>query len=422
MLTNLLLCNASDPSLTWFQVGSANAGNAAGLTLGDWALTCGNWVVPGGPNWPGNAFPSSTPPTAWGDTTTYACGSAGYCSGETPTNFWGPFFAGNYWYSAIGYSDSYVSTYTFNQFSVPGYFAPQMQGSLPYVPPTTATPLNIGGKSQTTTMQVLTANCYSDDWTTGASVSPSSGGCSITFDPVSVQGNYGPASAGLAVLSAGLPNSVTGTSSGGFALPMTVGAAAGALDSPYGQGWTTLIELWVASNTSIADVGYFAPASTVNLAAIYGYNYWELFWQNSGYITVADGSCWNINVGKNSDNNGTISFNQITPGSLCTSTLTSPVTAPAPLPVIAAASPPSSGTVGTAYGPYTFTASGSPAPTWSVASGALPAGLTLSSAGVLSGIPTTGGSSTFTVQATNTAGSATSSSITIAALPSGGVL
>jgi hypothetical protein len=137
---------------------------------------------------------------------------------------------------------------------------------------------------------------------------------------------------------------------------------------------------------------------------------------------VADGSCWNINLGRTANNVGTISFNQITPGSLCASTVTSPVTATAPLPVIAAASPPSSGTVGTAYGPYTFTALGSPAPTWSVASGALPAGLTLSSAGVLSGTPITGGSSTFTVQATNSAGSATSSSITIAALPSGGVL
>jgi hypothetical protein len=41
---------------------------------------------------------------------------------------------------------------------------------------------------------------------------------------------------------------------------------------------------------------------------------------------------------------------------------------------------------------------------------------------VLSGTPTTGGSSTFTVQATNTAGSATSGSITIVALASGGVL
>ena len=52
--------------------------------------------------------------------------------------------------------------------------------------------------------------------------------------------------------------------------------------------------------------------------------------------------------------------------------------------------------VGTAYS-QTLTATGGTAPySWSVSSGALPAGLTLSS-GVISGTPTTAGSTTFTV-------------------------
>jgi len=81
-------------------------------------------------------------------------------------------------------------------------------------------------------------------------------------------------------------------------------------------------------------------------------------------------------------------------------------------PVFTAASPPGA-TVGVAY-TYTFTASGSPAPSFSVASGTLPSGLTLNSvSGVLSGNPTTAGTSTFTVKASNTAGSVTSASITL---------
>lgn len=74
-------------------------------------------------------------------------------------------------------------------------------------------------------------------------------------------------------------------------------------------------------------------------------------------------------------------------------------------PTITLASPPA-GNTGSAY-TYTFGASGSPTPTWSVSAGTLPTGLSLSSAGVLSGTPTVAGAYTFTVQATNTAGSAT---------------
>lgn len=82
-------------------------------------------------------------------------------------------------------------------------------------------------------------------------------------------------------------------------------------------------------------------------------------------------------------------------------------------PLFTASTPPG-GTVSTAYS-YTFTASGSPAPTFAVASGSLPAGLTLDSAtGVLSGTPTTAGTSTFTVTASNgVAPDATTGTITV---------
>ncbi len=56
--------------------------------------------------------------------------------------------------------------------------------------------------------------------------------------------------------------------------------------------------------------------------------------------------------------------------------------------------PPTALTVGNAYS-FTFTATGTPAPTFSVQSGSLPPGLTLTSAGVLSGTPTSAGPGSF---------------------------
>ena len=71
------------------------------------------------------------------------------------------------------------------------------------------------------------------------------------------------------------------------------------------------------------------------------------------------------------------------------------------------------GTTGTFYN-QTLTAIGTAPITWSLESGSLPNGLTLSSAGVISGIPTVANTFNFTVKATNSAGSNTKTlSITI---------
>ncbi|MCU1368470.1 MAG: Peptidase propeptide, partial [Ilumatobacteraceae bacterium] len=61
---------------------------------------------------------------------------------------------------------------------------------------------------------------------------------------------------------------------------------------------------------------------------------------------------------------------------------------------------PVNGTVSVPY-TFTFTATGTPAPTFTSAGGTLPAGLTLSPAGVLSGTPTTAGTFTFLLRASN---------------------
>ena len=75
---------------------------------------------------------------------------------------------------------------------------------------------------------------------------------------------------------------------------------------------------------------------------------------------------------------------------------------------------------GAAYG-FQFTASGTSPLTWSLAEGSsLPDGLTLSTSGYLSGTPTAAGTSSFTVQAENSAGSSSAAfTLTTSDAPSG---
>jgi hypothetical protein len=75
--------------------------------------------------------------------------------------------------------------------------------------------------------------------------------------------------------------------------------------------------------------------------------------------------------------------------------------------------PPNFGLIGSAYD-FTATASGFPAPTFSLTSGTLPPGLSLTSGGRLSGIPTTTGTFSGVITATNSNGTVTQAfSITI---------
>jgi hypothetical protein len=87
---------------------------------------------------------------------------------------------------------------------------------------------------------------------------------------------------------------------------------------------------------------------------------------------------------------------------------------PLALPVVTSGAPPN-GTVGVAYS-HTFTASGNPTPTFVLAGGILPPGLTLNSTtGVLSGTPTAAGTFLATAGAQNYGGTGTQTvSITIA--------
>ncbi len=73
-------------------------------------------------------------------------------------------------------------------------------------------------------------------------------------------------------------------------------------------------------------------------------------------------------------------------------------------PAITNGPPPATGTVGVAYSTFNYTASGYPTPTFYVATGALPGGLSLSPNGILSGTPNASGTFSGTIAATNGVG------------------
>src|SRR5262249_10485281 len=75
-------------------------------------------------------------------------------------------------------------------------------------------------------------------------------------------------------------------------------------------------------------------------------------------------------------------------------------------PTFTSGSPDVTAVTGKAY-EFTFTASGTPAPTFTVVDGSAPDGLSLAPDGTLSGTPTSPGQFTFSVKASNAAGSAT---------------
>ncbi len=81
-------------------------------------------------------------------------------------------------------------------------------------------------------------------------------------------------------------------------------------------------------------------------------------------------------------------------------------------PAFTSSAPTSTGSAGTAYN-FTCTATGYPLPTFSRTAGSLPTGLTLSTAGVISGTPSVAGTFTGTITASNGIGSAATQNFSI---------
>jgi len=97
------------------------------------------------------------------------------------------------------------------------------------------------------------------------------------------------------------------------------------------------------------------------------------------------------------------------------------LTIAAPPPTITTASPLPTGTVGTPYS-KTLTASGGATPyAWSLAAGSLPSGLSLASAGVISGTPGVTTSASFTLRVTGNDGQSSTKAFTLTTSPYYGV-
>jgi hypothetical protein len=91
------------------------------------------------------------------------------------------------------------------------------------------------------------------------------------------------------------------------------------------------------------------------------------------------------------------------------------VVAPPPVPTVTTTSLPG-GTVGSAYSQSLAATGGTPPYAWSLDAGTLPAGLTLSPGGTLSGTPTSAGGSTFTVRVTDDLDQTDTQELTLAVL------
>lgn len=90
---------------------------------------------------------------------------------------------------------------------------------------------------------------------------------------------------------------------------------------------------------------------------------------------------------------------------------------PAPPPVTISTTQLPAATVDAAYSQALAATGGTGTYTWALSAGALPDGLTLSAQGVISGIPTTAGTASFTVQVTDSNGAMASEAFAIAVAP-----
>jgi hypothetical protein len=108
---------------------------------------------------------------------------------------------------------------------------------------------------------------------------------------------------------------------------------------------------------------------------------------------------------------------QVTDSTTPVNTTTGPITLTVqPLPTLTFTGSVPNATVGVAYTQTLTAAGGLPPYTYAVTAGALPGGLSLSSAGVISGTPTTAGASSFTVTATDSEGTPQQASLALVLL------
>lgn len=181
--------------------------------------------------------------------------------------------------------------------------------------------------------------------------------------------------------------------------------------------------VWVFQAGSALTTAVGSSVSLIN-----GASACNVFWQIGSSATLAVGSSFVGNVMAHvsiSAGTGTLVTGRLLAETgaitLDTNTITRPTGCAAPGAVSASPGLPAQtvppATVGVPFS-YTPTSSGSPAPTFAVTSGALPAGLSLDTAtGRISGTPTTPGTSTFSITASNGTAPEVTTAFTITVQP-----
>ena len=167
--------------------------------------------------------------------------------------------------------------------------------------------------------------------------------------------------------------------------------------------------VWVFQAASTLTIG-----SATHITITGGASACNVFWQVGSSATIGTAAQFQGTVLAQQSVTATTSATvvgrliaSIAAVTLDTNTITAPTGCPTPgtpsqtvAPTITSGTP-TAARVGTPY-THSLASSGTPSPSYSVTSGALPAGLTLNpTTGTISGTPTTPGSSTFTVTATN---------------------
>lgn len=362
VINNLMLCDETAPTLTWWQVDAANAGNAAGLTAGDYALTCGNWGETGS-----NHFPGSTPPStitgldaqgnevtvSWADTTTSL--AANFGMQVSFSTLWGqqleeeifnmspqlfndtPYSPVGYYYPLASQVSSEAWSYTPAGNPPPGNFSGWWTY---YNPASTTPPLDLGGPQMVTTVEfdrTGLGDCSiflpipGSPGTEGVALNQST--CTLSFPSVEVDSTwiYYEAVGEVAMATVGVivPNAL-GADYGGFFLPVTIGVAAGVIGgSQYitssapgvdycigrNDSACTIAAVWISSGTDIQQVGYTAPPASVSCSDPYQgggvTGDWSTtcsgIFSSEGAVTVADGSTFTFNLGRIADGQGEFS-------------------------------------------------------------------------------------------------------------------
>lgn len=170
-------------------------------------------------------------------------------------------------------------------------------------------------------------------------------------------------------------------------------------------------------NAAVATVNVSPPASTIAVGSTVQLQ--AVLRDDAGNVLTGRAVLWSTSDATRATVSGTGLVTGVSPGGPVTIVASSEgrsgsaqvTLSPLPLTITTSSLP--SGTVGVAYS-QTLSVTGGVRPyAWTVASGSLPPGTTLSSTGVVSGTPTAGGSFSFTLRVTDAASQSATKALTV---------